>query len=90
MKPGHENSRIDGDASGAVADELVADAYEAARRGALAELDLSLARLRVVAPHRADELSEKLHVVARCVRAHPSYGDEAGAPPVPGEGRAAG
>ncbi len=79
-----------GAANEPVADELAAEASEAARRGALGELDLLLARLRVVAPDRADELDERLHVVARCVRAHPSYGHESEAPPVPGEGRAAG
>lgn len=74
----------------AVVEDLVREAYRGATSGAVAELDLSLARLRAVAPDRAEALSEELHAVARCVRAHPAFGGAAEAPPAPGEGRAAG
>lgn len=71
-------------------EDLVAEAHDAARRGAVDELHLALARLRVVAPQRSEALSEKLHMIADCVRAHPSYGPDEASPPLPGEGRATG
>lgn len=70
--------------------DLVADAVAAARRGEVEDLDLALTRLGIVAPGRSEALSEELHRIARCVRAHPAFGRAAGSPSAAGEDRAAG
>lgn len=67
---------------------LIEDAYNAARRGALEDLELLLARLRLVAPEKFETLGEKLRMIANCVRAHPSFTDQ-GSEESGGEGRAA-
>jgi hypothetical protein len=59
---------------GAEVSAYVEAATNAARRGDLTELDLNLAKLRLVAPIQIDELAEKLHGLARSVRSHPSFG----------------
>lgn len=52
----------------------VETATQAARRGDVKGLELSLAKLRLVAPGVVAEVSDKLYTLAQCVRAHPSFG----------------
>lgn len=52
---------------------LLEAATEAARRGDLIGLEAQLAKIRLAAPERAESIGERLEVLARCVRAHPSF-----------------